>query len=72
MDQVLRLRMLLEAHPYVEVTHFRFPLWHFRAVWYDAGIRREICAGDLIDLVLDALRAVVSFCPHMWPPGCRR
>jgi hypothetical protein len=57
-DQVARMQQLLEAHPYLEITHFRHPMWHFRCIWFDAGLRREITAGelgDLIDLVLDAL-----------------
>lgn len=57
-DQVLRMRRLLEDHPHLVITHFRHPMWHYTCVWYDAGIRREICAaelGDLIDLVLDTL-----------------
>jgi hypothetical protein len=32
-------------------------MWHYTCAWYDAGIRREITAGelgDLIDMVLDA------------------
>ncbi len=57
-DLLLRMRRLLEGHPYIEITHFRHPMWHYTCFWYDAGIRREITAGelgDLIDMVLDAL-----------------
>jgi len=57
-DQVRRLQRLREDHPHLEITHFRHPSWHYRCVWYDGGLRREVCAGelgDLIDLVREAL-----------------
>ncbi len=55
-DQVKRLWAFDEAHPEVEVTHFRDPVWHYRAVWYDQGLRREITAPELREL-LDTLES---------------
>jgi hypothetical protein len=45
------MQRLLEDHPRLEITHFRHPMRHYRCVWYDAGLRREIAAGELGDLI---------------------
>lgn len=57
-DQVKRKLRLLADHPQLVITHYQHPQWHYTCVWYDGGIRREIAAGELrelIDLVLEAL-----------------
>ncbi len=51
MDQVVRMQRMLVEHPQIEITHFRHPMWHYRAVWYDHALRREISAGALEDLL---------------------
>lgn len=50
-DQVVRMQRMLEEHPQIEIKHFRHPMFHFRAVWYDTGLRHEISAGELEDLL---------------------
>ena len=42
---------MLEAHPQIKIKHFRHPMWHYQAVWYDSALRREITAGELEDLL---------------------
>jgi hypothetical protein len=53
-DQVLRLRAILETFPHVTITHVR-EQWMFYAVWYDHGVRQEVRAGELRDLLDDVL-----------------
>ncbi len=57
-DQVVRLQQLRADHPHLEITHSRSPEWRYTCVWYSGGLRREVTAGelrDLIDLVREAL-----------------
>jgi hypothetical protein len=50
-DNVVRRQQFEAQYPLVTISHHQEPSWHWSAVWYDAGQRKEVTSPELSDLL---------------------